>query len=63
MPSSKGSIEGKDRLRSYWTAALEANPDLHFELIDVYAGVDTVALHHANRHGDLVIEVLTFARA
>ena len=59
-PETRGIVRGKDALRSYWTRALEANPDLHFALIDVYVGVDTLVLHYRNQRGGLVNEVLTF---
>lgn len=60
VPESGGVIEGKAALRSYWTVALGRNPDLHFTLVEVYAGIDTVALHYRNQRGALVDEVLTF---
>ena len=55
-----GTIRGKDALRRYWTVALESNPGLHFELLGIYAGIDTIALHYRNHVGGLVVEVLTF---
>ena len=60
VPESGGTVGGKDALRSYWTLALEGNPDLHFELLAVYSGIDTIALNYRNQQGGLVIEVLTF---
>lgn len=60
VPESGGTVGGKEALRSYWTLALEGNPDLKFELLEVYAGIDTVALHYRNQRGGLIIEVLTF---
>ena len=48
-PESGGTVRGKDALRRYWTRALEGNPDLHFELIGVYAGIDTLVLHYRNQ--------------
>ncbi len=60
VPESGGTIGGKEALRSYWTLALGGNPDLHFELVAVYAGIDTIAPHYRNQQGGLVIEVLTF---
>ena len=60
VPESGGTVRGKDALRRYWTVALEANPDLHFELVDVYVGVDTIVLHYRNQAGAAVSEVLTF---
>ena len=60
IPESGGTIHGKDALRDYWQVALHANPDLQFELVAVYVGVDTVLLHYRNQLGGLVSEVLTF---
>lgn len=60
VPDSGGTVRGKDALRNYWTLALQRNPDLHFELVGVYAGVDTIVLHYQNQLGSLVNEVLTF---
>ena len=60
VPESGGTIRGKDALRDYWEVALEANPDLRFELVTVYVGVDTIVLHYRNQVGGLVSEVLTF---
>lgn len=59
-PRSEGRVRGKAALRQYWITALAANPDLRFELIDVYAGVDTIVLHYRNQAGGLVNEVLNF---
>jgi ketosteroid isomerase-like protein len=60
VPQSGGRVRGKPALREYWTLALRGNPDLHFDLIDVYEGVDTVVLHYRNQAGGAVCEVLTF---
>ena len=60
IPESGGTIRGKEALRGYWKVALRANTDLHFELLGVYVGVNTVALHYRNQGGGLVSEVLTF---
>jgi ketosteroid isomerase-like protein len=59
-PESAGTVRGKDALRSYWTRALEGHPDLRFELIGVYAGVDTIVLHYRDQASGFVNEVLTF---
>ncbi len=59
-PETGGTVRGKDALRRYWTVALEGNPGLHFELVGVYTGVDTVALNYRNQVGNLINEVLTF---
>jgi ketosteroid isomerase-like protein len=59
-PQSEGTVRDKDALRDYWARALRGNPDLHFELIDVYTGIDAVVLHYRTQAGALVNEVLTF---
>ena len=60
VPPSGGTIRGKTALRQYWRTALEGNAHLHFKLLAVYAGIDTIALHYRNQLGALIIEVLTF---
>ena len=40
-----GTLKGKKMVASYWKKALEKVPDLHFELIDITEGVDSVALY------------------
>lgn len=59
-PECGGTVRGKDALRRYWTVALESNSGLHFGLLGIYAGIDTIALHYRNQVGGLVVEVLTF---
>ncbi len=48
--------------RAYAPGRLRAltNQDLRFDLLGVYAGVSTLALHYRNQRGGLVVEVLTF---
>jgi hypothetical protein len=41
-----GTLKGKRRVGDYWSSALEKNSHLHFELVAVYVGVDTIAIHH-----------------
>jgi hypothetical protein len=53
-----GVLRGKAAVGAFWRAALERIPDLRFELIGVYAGARSVALHYKNQAGGLVIEVL-----
>jgi ketosteroid isomerase-like protein len=60
VPGSGGVIRGKDALRGYWSTALARIPDLRFELVGVYVGVDTVVIHYRNQNGGLVNEVLVF---
>ncbi len=60
LPDSGGVVRGKKALLAYWTLALERVPNLHFELLGVYVGVDTLVLNYRNQAGGLVNEVLTF---
>jgi len=52
-------VRGIDALRAYWTLALEKVPDLHFELLGVYTGIDTLVLNYRNQAGGQACEVLT----
>jgi hypothetical protein len=55
-----GVLRGKAKIRSYWEAALKAQPDLKFELIGVYAGIGSLAIHYRNASKRNVVEVLEF---
>jgi len=57
---SRGTVRGKQALRDYWNRALDLNTDLHFTLVDVYAGVDTIVINYRNQRDALINEVLTF---
>jgi hypothetical protein len=57
-PESGGMLRGKAALRAYWSAALARIPDLHFEVVGVYAGVEHVVINYRNHVGGLVGEVL-----
>jgi hypothetical protein len=60
LADSDGVIRGKAELRRYWTEALAKIPDLRFELLGVYGGVDAIVIHYRNQKGGLVNEVLLF---
>ena len=60
VEGSDGVIVGKDALRAYWRRGLEAFPDLRFELVGLYLGIDEVVLNYRNQNGNLVSEVLRF---
>jgi ketosteroid isomerase-like protein len=55
-----GTLRGKDKVRAYWQAALNKNPGLHFELLDVFVGASSLTLHHRRESGTRVNEVLFF---
>lgn len=55
-----GSLKGKDQVAAYWTKALQKIPDLHFELIDVMEGVNSVALYYKSVMNKNAVEVMFF---
>ncbi|MFJ4429048.1 nuclear transport factor 2 family protein [Streptomyces bobili] len=55
-----GIIRGKDALRSYWAEGLRRIPDLRFEVLGSYIGVDCLVINYRNQKGGRVSEVLIF---
>jgi hypothetical protein len=58
-----GTLTGKPALRAYFDKALAAVPNLRFELITVFRGLDSIVLHyrsHRNEGSVLAAEVLIF---
>ena len=43
---------------AYWTRALALIPNLHFSLLEVFAGAHSVALFYRNQSGTSCLEVL-----
>jgi hypothetical protein len=60
VAGSDGVLRGKEALRAYWREGVKRNPDLRFELVGTYVGIDTVVLNHRHQNGSLVSEVLRF---
>jgi len=60
IDGSDGVVRGKAALRDYWSHAVSLTPELRFELVDTYVGIDTVVINYRNHRGLLVNEVLTF---
>ena len=61
LEDSDGGVHGKEALRAYWTFALDRVPDLHFEVVGVYAGINTIVINYRNHNNGLVNEVLVFS--
>lgn len=53
-----GTVRGKHALRVYFAKALAAAPDLQFELLDVFAGVNSVAVYLRSNVRGLQLEVM-----
>jgi ketosteroid isomerase-like protein len=60
IEDSDGVVRGVEALRAYWSEGLRLLPNLRFEVVGVYAGIDTVVVNYRNQDGRLVNEVLTF---
>lgn len=50
----------EDALRAYFAEGLCHILHLHFEVLDVYTGIDTIVINYCNRAGQLVNEILSF---
>jgi ketosteroid isomerase-like protein len=61
ITGSQGVVRGQTALREYWQEGLRRIPNLRFELVDFYVGVDTIVINYRNQNGGLVNEVLRFA--
>lgn len=60
-PQSQGIVVGKSEVRKYWTIGLEKSPDLRFELLGVFVGVNSVGLHLFNTSSNRKsVELMSF---
>ncbi|MBC7811396.1 MAG: nuclear transport factor 2 family protein [Burkholderiales bacterium] len=57
---ASGTLHGKNAVRPYWQAGLDALPPLRFELIDVLIGVNSITIYFRQTSGKLAAEVLIF---
>ncbi|HTA76108.1 MAG TPA: nuclear transport factor 2 family protein [bacterium] len=55
-----GTIHGLANLKTYFLKGLEAFPDLHFELIEVLGGVNSVTLYYYSVKNLKSAEVMIF---
>ncbi len=60
MNEPTGTLQGKAKVRAYWAQALERLPDLHFDLIEVLASVDSITIYYHAVLGKRAAEVLFF---
>lgn len=58
LPETEGVLRGRPAIRAYWALGLKKIPDLHFEVVHVYTGVNTIVINYRNHTGALVNEVL-----
>ncbi len=53
-----GKVAGKANLRAYFQRGLEAYPQLHFRLEDVFWGINSVVLLYTNHKGTRTAEFM-----
>jgi hypothetical protein len=58
-----GRLAGKAAVGAYWAAALARIADLHFELLAVMHGIDSVVLYYRGAGRQLAAEVFYFNSA
>jgi hypothetical protein len=60
-PDCGGIISGKNNVRLYWATVLSKLPNLHFELLEVLTGVNSISIYHHNTDcGKNAVENLFF---
>jgi hypothetical protein len=55
-----GTLKGREAVGAYWAKSLQKVPDLHFELIEVYAGVDSICICYRAVLGLKAVEWMWF---
>jgi len=60
MNEPNGVLKGKERVRPYWQLGLSATPPVRFELVDVFAGVDSITIYYRSVARKMAAEVLIF---
>ena len=55
-----GSLRGRSAVKNYWTEALQRVPDVHFELISILVGVQSITLYYKGARDRMSAEVFFF---
>lgn len=60
--AANGRLQGKEAVRAYWAPAVAPGSALHFELLQAFVSVDSIAIHYRSNGsgGRTVVEVLQF---
>lgn len=56
---ASGTIKGKEAVKEYWSKAIKANLNLHFILVNVFIGVNSIVINYKSHRG-LSSEVFYF---
>lgn len=62
MDEPSGTLQGKELISSYWRKALDRYPELHFDLLHVLAGANSVTIIYTGVRG-LSAEVFHFSES
>ena len=62
LSDPSGTVRGETALRDYFRRGLEAYPDLHFELLEVMAGLSSVVLCYTNQKGTKTAEFMELGK-
>jgi hypothetical protein len=57
---SSGRLRGKAAIRPYWSAGLARQPPIRFELVEAFAGIDSVTLFYRSVGRKLACETFFF---
>jgi hypothetical protein len=60
MGDPSGTLKGKEQVGAYWRRALDRLPDLHFQVLDVFAGIGSLVIYYRAVLGLLACEVFFF---
>jgi len=55
-----GTLKGKKAVGDYWRAALKRVPDLHFSIIEVTCGIDSISIYYNAVMGKRAVETFMF---
>ena len=58
MGVPSGTLKGKEAVGVYWKKAREKRPNLHFELIEVFAGMESICICYHSEIGLRAVEWL-----
>jgi hypothetical protein len=51
LGDESGTVRGKDALKGYFEKGLAAQTNLWFEMLEVFAGVNSIVLYYKGRNG------------
>ena len=48
IPDSQGILQGKEIIKDYWEIGLQHIPELHFEILDLLIGINSLTIYYIN---------------